>query len=52
MTARRPSRFASFLGVMGSAIAVSAAIEGGRRPRSRDLRELGIDPDQFGRISR
>jgi hypothetical protein len=45
----------SFLGrafaVIGAANAVSAAVESGRRPKARDLSELGIDPSMFGRIN-
>ncbi len=37
--------------LIGAASAVSAAVESGRRPKSRDLRELGIDPSMFGRIN-
>ncbi|MDM9620710.1 MULTISPECIES: hypothetical protein [unclassified Rhizobium] len=37
--------------MIGAANAVSATIESGRRPKSRDLRELGIDPSMFGRIN-
>ena len=37
---------------LGAANAVSAAVEGGRKPRARDLQELGIDPVSFGRVIR
>jgi hypothetical protein len=37
--------------MIGAANAVSATIESGRRPKARDLRELGIDPSMFGRIN-
>ncbi len=37
--------------MIGAAHAVSATIEAGRRPKARDLRELGIDPSMFGRIN-
>lgn len=50
-TARR-SRIAGFLSAFGSAIAASAAVERGAKPKARDLRALGIDPEQFGRIGR
>jgi hypothetical protein len=36
--------------MLGSAIAVAAAVEGGRQPRARDLRGLGIEPAQFNKI--
>jgi len=35
------------VGSIGSAINVSNAVEARRMPRSRDLRRLGIDPEQF-----
>ena len=34
----------------GSAIAVAAAVEAGRRPRARDLANLGIAPNAFDNI--
>jgi hypothetical protein len=37
--------------LISAANAVSATIETGRRPKHRDLRELGIDPSMFGRIN-
>lgn len=40
--------FAAF----GAANAISAAVEGGRRPRARDLETLGIDPQQFRSVIR
>ncbi|MFB9949835.1 hypothetical protein ACFFP0_13300 [Rhizobium puerariae] len=36
--------------VMSAAISVSAAVENHRRPNSRDLDTLGIDPKAFDRI--
>lgn len=38
--------------VFDSARAVSAAVQGRRSPRPRDLVRLGIDPEQFSRIGR
>ncbi|NYJ12777.1 hypothetical protein GGI64_003851 [Rhizobium leguminosarum] len=56
MSAIRNSLRTGFFGrafaVLGAANAVSAAVEAGRRPRARDLRELGIDPTAFGQASR
>ncbi|MBB2752114.1 UNVERIFIED_ORG: hypothetical protein GGI57_002813 [Rhizobium aethiopicum] len=56
MSAIRSSVRTGFFGrafaVLGAANAVSAAVEAGRRPRARDLRELGIDPAAFGQASR
>lgn len=46
------SRLAIFFGVFASAAAASAAVERGVQPQSRDLRKLGIDPEQFRRIGR
>ncbi|WP_200950936.1 hypothetical protein [Rhizobium sp. Root1220] len=37
--------------MLSAANAVSATIESGRRPKSRDLRELGIDPSMYGRLN-
>ncbi|HVK90986.1 MAG TPA: hypothetical protein VM468_06200 [Mycoplana sp.] len=33
--------------VLGAASAAAAAVEGNRRPKSRDLKILGIDPASF-----
>lgn len=41
---------ADLFGAFGSAFAVAAAVERGSQPKSRDLRNLGIDPEQFGKI--
>jgi len=37
--------------MISAANAASVAVEAGRRPKARDLRELGIDPSMFGRIN-
>jgi hypothetical protein len=34
----------------GSAVAVSRAVEAGRKPRARHLADLGIDPRAFDKI--
>ncbi|MBX5042371.1 hypothetical protein HJB51_04380 [Rhizobium lentis] len=56
MSAIRNSVHNGFLGrafaALSAANAVSAAVEAGRRPRARDLKELGIDPASFGRVIR
>ncbi|WP_183845837.1 hypothetical protein [Rhizobium etli] len=56
MSAIRNSVRAGFLGrafaTLSAANAVSAAVEAGRRPRARDLQELGIDPASFGQVIR
>ncbi len=38
------------IGILASASAVASAVDSHRRPNSRQLRQLGIDPAQFGRI--
>jgi hypothetical protein len=56
MSSFRKSINAGFLGrafaVIGAASAVSAAVEGKRRPRASDLKTLGIDPEFFGHYGR
>lgn len=44
------SAIGGFFDVIGSAMAVSRAIESGRQPTSADLRVLGIDAKQFRKI--
>lgn len=51
-TQARTNRFTGFFRALGSAVAASAAVERGAQPKARDLRTLGIDPEQFGRIGR
>ncbi|MBX5103015.1 hypothetical protein HJB52_14155 [Rhizobium lentis] len=56
MSAIRNSVHNGFLGrafaALSAANAVSAAVEAGRRPRARDLTELGIDPASFNQVIR
>ncbi|MBB2675942.1 UNVERIFIED_ORG: hypothetical protein GGE44_005556 [Rhizobium esperanzae] len=56
MSAIRNSIRAGFLGrafaTLSAANAVSAAVEAGRRPRARDLQDLGIDPASFSQVIR
>ncbi|MEZ2128353.1 MULTISPECIES: hypothetical protein [unclassified Sinorhizobium] len=56
MSTFRKSISAGFLGrafaVIGAASAVSAAVEGKRRPRASDLETLGIDPKSFEHYGR
>ncbi len=52
MSHRKRSGLETFFGVFGSAVAAAAAVSRGGRPRSRDLRALGIDPEQFRKIGR
>lgn len=46
----RGSRLGRAFAVMSAAISVSAAVENHRRPNSRDLHTLGIDPKAFDRL--
>lgn len=46
----RPGRIRSIFDALGSAIAVSAAIDGRRQPKARDLQQLGIEPATFRQI--
>lgn len=46
----RRGRISRALAVFGAAISVSAAVEGGRRPRHGDLKALGIDPQSFDQL--
>ncbi|MBA3449151.1 MAG: hypothetical protein H0T56_16410 [Pseudaminobacter sp.] len=41
-----------FFTAFGSAIAAASAVSQGRQPDARNLRALGIDPVQFGKIRR
>jgi hypothetical protein len=53
MTTRKTfSAIGDFFSTFGSAVAVSRAVNAGRKPRSRDLRILGIDPARFDTIRR
>ncbi|WP_200943829.1 MULTISPECIES: hypothetical protein [unclassified Rhizobium] len=51
-TSARKSFFGRAIAVFGAASAAAAAVEGGRRPRDRDLYELGIDPVRFHSVNR
>lgn len=44
------NRIYDLVSVFGSAVAAASAVSGGYQPRSRDLRTLGIDPEQFRKI--
>lgn len=46
----RGTGIGEFFDMMGSAIKAAAALEAGRRPTARDLRQLGIDPVRFNGI--
>lgn len=55
MSTPRKSFFATlgtFVEVFGSAAAVCNAVEGGRAPKARHLRNLGIDADAFRSIGK
>ncbi len=49
---QRFSGFGRFFHTLGSAVAVAAAVEAGRKPKSRDLETLGIDSRAFDHIRR
>lgn len=54
-TNRKPSifnRVGGFIDFVGSAAAVTSAVENGRDPRARDLKALGIEPEQFRSIGK
>jgi hypothetical protein len=46
------ARIGDFFDIFGSAVAASSAVRNGRQPQARDLRTLGIDPEQYSRIGR
>jgi hypothetical protein len=52
MTVQKKNRgaFGRAFAVVSAAIAVSAAVENHRRPKSRDLNTLGIDPNAFDKL--
>ncbi len=55
MSTTRKTLFATlstFVEVFGSAAAVSNAVEGGRAPKAKHLKTLGIDADAFRSIGR
>lgn len=53
MSVKRMTRgFGEFLGIVGSAFAVSAAVRERRVARDADLQRLGLDPEQFRTIKR
>ena len=49
MSTRRTT-ISEVFSLIGSAIATAAAVESARQPRARDLKALGIDPEQFRQI--
>lgn len=54
-TNRKPSlldRVGGFIDVLGSAVAVSGALQGRREPKAHDLMVLGIEPNQFRSMGR
>jgi hypothetical protein len=53
MTKRSPfTRIGAMFTAFGSAVAIANAVEAGRRPRARDLANLGIEPKAFEKIGR
>ncbi len=54
-TNHKPSlldRVGGFIDVLGSAVAVSGALQGRREPKAHDLMVLGIEPNQFRSMGR
>lgn len=51
-TRQRRSTIAEIMSVMGDALAVAAAVRQGKQPAARNLRGLGIEPEQFRQIGR
>lgn len=47
-----PSRLKRLFATISHAVAVSGAVEAGRKARNEDLIGLGIDPDSFNSIRR
>ena len=45
-------RLLGLLDIFGSAISASTAVDNRRAPDPRDLKRLGINPDQFREINR
>lgn len=50
MSTSARSRIFGLLSAFGSAVAAAAASSQGHQPKARDLRALGIDPEQFRTI--
>ena len=46
----RSTGIGEFFNIMGSAISTASALETGRRPNTRDLRRLGIDPVRLNAV--
>lgn len=51
-TQSRRGYLGNIIDVVGAAINASAAVDGRRTPRARDLRTLGIDPASFPDVRR
>lgn len=51
-TQARRGYFGNIIDIVGAAISVSAAVDGRRAPKARDLRTLGIDPAAFPDVRR
>ena len=50
MNGNKRITFAEVFGIIGDALATAAAVRNGRQPNARNLRGLGIDPEQFRKI--
>ena len=46
------TRIGKMIAIFGSAVATAHAAEAGRRPKARDLANLGIEPKAFENIRR
>jgi hypothetical protein len=46
------ARIGAMFTTFGSAAAIANAVEAGRKPRARDLANLGIEPKAFDNIGR
>lgn len=50
MITNKRNGFSEVLGIIGDALATAAAVRSGHQPKARNLRGLGIDPEQFRKI--
>ncbi len=50
MNSNKRTTLTQVLGIIGDAIVTAAAVSNGHQPKARNLRGLGIDPQQFRKI--
>lgn len=50
MNSNKRTTFTQVLGIIGDAIVTAAAASHGHQPKARNLRGLGINPEQFRTI--